>query len=101
RNPSSRSWSSSTISSFTALIGTRLGARMLLVARVVLRVEVGEHPRADIVELNHRLLVHGHEVRCAGRKRDEASRRHGSRLVRIGLLTHPDTEGPRCEGPDL
>jgi hypothetical protein len=45
----------------------RFGARMLLwlLAWVVLRVDVREHPRADIVELNHCLFVHGHEVRGA------------------------------------
>src|ERR1700728_3663964 len=66
-----------------------------LPARVVLRVDVSDLPRAYIVELDHRLLVHGHEVRGVGRERDEASRRHSSGLARIGLLTHPDTEGPR------
>ena len=40
------------------------------------------------------------EVRGAWRKRDEASRRHGSRLARISLLTHPDTEGPGDDGEE-
>src|SRR6516164_11159455 len=71
-----------------------------LLARVVFRVNVGDHPRADIVELNHRLLVHGHKVRGAWRKRDEASCRHCFRLARIGLLTHPDKESPRDHGEE-
>src|SRR6185437_15208006 len=80
-----------------------LGGLLRLLARVVFRVAIGDLPRADIIELNHRLLVHGHEVRSAGRKRDEASRWHGSRLARIGLLAHPDAKGPRDhgEGPGL
>src|SRR5262245_5003405 len=69
-----------------------------LPARVVVRVDIGEHPGSDVVELNHGLLVHRHEVRGARRKRDEASRRHGSRHSRISLLTHPDTKGPRDHG---
>src|SRR5262245_1226452 len=79
-----------------------LGAPTLLwlLARVVLRVEVGDHPRTDIVELNHRLLVYGHEVWGAGRKRDEASCRHRFRLARIRLFAHPDTEGPRDHGEE-
>src|SRR5262249_45468070 len=71
-----------------------------LMARVVFRIDVGDHPRPDIVELTHRLLVHGHKVRGAWRKRDEASCRHGFRPARIGLLAHPDTEGSRDHGEE-
>src|SRR5262249_11863956 len=71
-----------------------------LLARVVFRVDIGDHPRPDIVELNHRFLVDGHIVRGAWRKRDEASCRHRFRFARIGLLAHPDTEGPRDHGEE-
>src|SRR5262245_32113220 len=104
KNRSSPSRSYSFIARNTSARVTRSQAIILvllllwLLARVVLRIDVGEHPRPDIVELNHRLLVHGHEVRGAGRKRDEASRRHGSRLGRIDLLTHPVTERPGHHG---
>src|SRR5262249_26783856 len=71
-----------------------------LLARVVFRVDVSNHPRPDIVKLNHRLLVHGNKVRGAWRKRDEASCRQCFRLARIGLLTHSDKEGPRDHGEE-
>src|SRR4029078_3559761 len=65
-----------------------------LPARFFLRVNVGDYPRPDIVELDHSLLIHGHKVRGAWRKRDEASWWHGPRLARRGLLAPPHTQRP-------
>src|SRR5262245_6906491 len=72
-----------------------------LLARVVLRVDVGELPWTDGADLYNRLFVDENIVRHAWRKSEETARRQGLGLALVGRLAHPQTECPGDHRDDL
>src|SRR5262245_57718009 len=72
-----------------------------LLARIVLRVDVSDAPRAGAVELDDRLVVGEGKVRRAGRKRDETAGGQRLGLALVGGLAHAQAEHARDDGYDL
>src|SRR5712691_8089416 len=86
---------------YQPVCGYQMPTTRLLLARIVLRVDILDTPRANAVNLDYCLLPGFHKVAGSDRHHDETACTHGHQLPGVECVPHPEVNRAREHGQVL